>query len=223
MRDLLLVLVLAIPVAAQTGMPPRELPASAAAQLARSLDAAGPHQSHVWRDTPPMHEDGKVNAYVEIPRGELRKWEFDMKANARAIDRVMPREVGGYPVNYGFVPQTVSYDGDPFDVLVLGPAVRGGALMPGIIVGVMFMEDEKGPDSKVVVSPVDGIGRVRYPLSQADRKAIGDYFARYKRHEPGKFSKVYGWGSPAEGLAHVQTTHAFFRECAQAVGRCLLP
>ena len=116
-----------------------------------------------------------------------------MKANARAIDRVMPPEIGGYPVNYGFVPQTVSYDGDPFDVLVLGPALPGGKLVPGVIVGVMFMEDEKGLDSKVVTSPVDASGRPRYSLSPADRKRIGGYFARYKLHEPGKFSKVPGW------------------------------
>ena len=53
-----------------------------------------------------------------------------MRANARAIDRMMPVDVGGYPVNYGFVPQTISYDGDPFDVLVLGPPLAGGASGP---------------------------------------------------------------------------------------------
>ena len=125
-------------------------------------------------------------------------------------------------MNYGFVPQTVSYDGDPFDVLVLGPALPGGELVLGVIVGVMFMEDEKGLDSKVVTSPMDDSGRPRYSLSPADRKRIGDYFARYKLHEPGKFSKVPGWGSPADGLAHVQTAHAFFRECATVVERCVL-
>ncbi len=223
MRNVFLALMLPIAVAAQmAGIPPRTLPATATAQLLQSLEAARQYTSHVWRDTPPRNENGTVNAYVEIPRGELRKWEFDMKANARAIDRVMPAEIGGYPVNYGFVPQTVSYDGDPFDVLVLGPALPGGALVPAVIVGVMFMEDEKGLDSKVVTSPVDGSGRPRYALSAADRKRIGGYFARYKRHEPGKVSKVPGWGSPADGLAHVQTAHAFFRECAKVVERCVL-
>ncbi len=225
MRNVILALMLLpIAAAAQTaGTPPRALPASATTQLVQSLDAAKQHASHVWRDTPAMNKDGTVNAYVEIPRGELRKWEFDMKANARAIDRVMPHEIGGYPVNYGFVPQTVSYDGDPFDVLVLGPALPGGELAVGVIVGVMFMEDEKGLDSKVVTSAVDDSGRPRYSLSSADRKRIGGYFARYKQHEPGKFSKVPGWGSPADGLAHVQTAHAFFRECAKVVDRCVLP
>ena len=163
MRNVFLALIL-LPATASSqipGTPPRALPAIATAQLVQSLDAATPYTSHVWRDTPPMNEDGTVNGYVEIPLGEVRKFEFDMKANARAIDRVMPPEIGGYPVNYGFVPQTVSYDGDPFDVLVLGPALPGGELAIGVIVGVMFMEDEKGLDSKVVLSPVGGNGRPR--------------------------------------------------------------
>lgn len=220
MNNVFLALML-LPMAAaaqMAGTPPRTLPASAVTQLSKSLESARPHASHVWRDTPAMNEDGTVNAFVEIPRNELRKWEFDMQANARAIDRVMPEEVGGYPVNYGFVPQTVFYDGDPFDVLVLGPALPGGALVPGVIVGVMFMEDERGVDSKVVTSPVDASGRPRYSLSPADRKKIGGYFARYKQHEPGKFSKVPGWGSVADGHDHVATTRAFFRECRKLAG-----
>lgn len=221
MRSLLFALLVVSVQAPRT--PPRELPPPAVAQLARSLEAARAHASHVWRDTPPMKGD-RVHAYVEIPRGERRKYELNMKANARAIDRVMPAELGGYPVNYGFVPQTVSYDGDPFDALVLGPALPGGTVVSGIIVGVMFMEDEKGLDSKVVLSPVDGDGRPRHPaVTAGDRKSIGDFFARYKQHEPGKFSKVPGWGTPADGRAYVEITHAFFRECAQAAGRCLIP
>ncbi len=225
MRNVIPVLLL-LPIAAAAQMaatPPRALPQSATAQLVQSLDSAKQHTSHVWRDTPAMNKDGTVNAYVEIPRGELRKWEFDMKTNARAIDRVMPDEIGGYPVNYGFVPQTVSYDGDPFDVLVLGPPLPGGKVTTALIVGLMFMEDEKGLDSKVVTSPVDHGGRPRYTLSIADRKRIGGYFARYKRHEPGKFSKVPGWGSPGDGLTHVRIAHAFFRECATVAGLCALP
>ncbi len=127
-----------------------ELPATATARLASSLDAARPHPSHVWRDTPPTNADGTMNAYIEIARGDRRKWEFDINANARAIDRMIPEDVGGYPVNYGFVPQTISYDGDPFDALVLGPPLAGGTMVRGVVVGLMHMEDEKGLDSKVV-------------------------------------------------------------------------
>jgi inorganic pyrophosphatase len=223
MRTQLVIAMLTIGAAVQTlGTPPRVLPAAATEQLSKSLDASRPHESHVWRDTPPVNADGTVNGYIEIPMGEHNKWEFDMKANTRAIDRVMPPDVGGYPVNYGFVPQTVSYDGDPFDVLVLGPALPGGTVVRGVGVGVMHMEDEKGLDSKVVISPLDDAGRARYQLSPSDRARIGGYFERYKRHEPGKFSKVPGWGPSASGLAYVQTTHTFFRRCAETTGQCVL-
>jgi inorganic pyrophosphatase len=131
----------------------------------------------------------------------------------------MPETVGGYPVNYGFVPQTVSYDGDPFDALVLGPSLDGGTLVRGAIVGLMNMEDEKGIDSKVVLSPLGADGRPRDQLTSEDRERIGEYFRTYKRHEPGKFSRVPGWGSISEGREHVMQTHAFFRECRTAEGR----
>lgn len=221
MRTAVLLLLLPITAVAQIGgTPPPALPAVATAQLAKSLEAAKTRAAHQWRDTKPTNADGTVNGYIEIPRGERRKYEFDMTTNARRIDRVMPDALGGYPVNYGFVPQSVSYDGDPFDILVLGPPLPGGQFVKGTIVGVMFMEDEKGPDSKVVVSPIDRAGKPRYSLTEADKKRIGDYFARYKEHEPGKFSKVFGWGTAAEGLAHVNITHAFFSKCARVVGIC---
>ena len=214
-------LALAAGACASSGKPgpaPNVLPATASAHLARSLDAARAHASHVWRDLPPTNLDGTVNAYVEIPRGERRKYEFDMAQNVRAVDRVMPESMGGYPVNYGFVPQTVSYDGDPFDVLVLGPPLPGGEVAKGVIVGLMLMEDEKGLDSKVVVSPVGADGRALYELTASDRDRIADYFRRYKQHEPGKHSSVPGWGSVDDGRRHVEMTHAFFRECRGSAG-----
>ena len=198
---------------------PLELPAAAATQLAKSLEASKPHVRHVWRDTPPVMSDGTVNAYVEIARGDRRKWEFDMAANARAIDRVIAQEIGGYPVNYGFVPQTISYDGDPFDALVLGPALPDGTVVRGVIVGLMHMEDEKGLDSKVVLSPAGADRRPLYSLTAAERDRIAAYFRTYKRLEPGKFSRVPGWASADEGRAYVRTTHGFFERCRSAAGR----
>lgn len=198
--------------------PPNVLPPAATARLAASLDAARGHRLHVWRDTPPMRDDDTVNAYIEIPRGERRKYEFAMKANNRAVDRVIPEDVGPYPVNYGFVRQTISYDGDPFDVLVLGPTLPGGKIVRGRIVGLMLMEDEKGIDSKVVLSPVDRGGRPTHALTPADQDRIGAHFDGYKRHEPNGFSDVPGWGSADDGRDHVTMTHAFFRRCGSNQG-----
>ena len=191
-----------------------ELPGFAAAQLTTSLSASKAHTKHIWRDTPPINEDGTVNGYVEIARGDRNKWEFNMATNARAIDRVIPESVGGYPVNYGFVPQTVSYDGDPFDVLVLGPPIEGGSLVRGAIVGLLLMNDEKGYDAKVIASPLKK-GRPEYALTARVRQDIADYFRRYKSWEPDKFSFVPGWGTGADGLSLIQMTHAFFLECRQ--------
>jgi inorganic pyrophosphatase len=216
---LVAIVVLPCGLAAQRDQPPLNvLPASGTTQLSASLDSATGHPRHIWRDTPPVHDDGTVNAYIEIARGDRRKWEFDMRANARAIDRVIAEDIGGYPVNYGFVPQTMSYDGDPFDALVLGPSLPGGDVVRGVIVGLMYMEDEKGIDSKVVLSPVSQNGSPRYQLTVKERDEIAEYFRTYKRGEPGKFSRVPGWGSIAEGRAHVTTTHAFFRECRMRTG-----
>ena len=218
-RHLVLMLVLPYGLAAQSSQPPLNvLPALATTQLTTSLEAAAAHSRHIWRDTPPVNDDGTVNAYIEISRGDRRKWEFDMRANARAIDRMIAPDIGGYPVNYGFVPQTVSYDGDPFDALVVGPPLPGGDVVRGTIVGLMYMEDEKGIDSKVVLSPIDQDGRSRYELTDTDRDQIADYFRKYKLGEPGKFSRVPGWGSIADGRAHVTTTRAFFRECRTRAG-----
>jgi inorganic pyrophosphatase len=164
----------------------------------------------VWRDTEPLGADGTLVGYVEITRGERTKWEFDIAANRRAVDRVMNESVGGYPVNYGFVPQTISFDGDPFDVLVLGPPLAGGELVRGRIVGILYMDDEKGPDMKVVMSPVAG----PVELTDADRASIGGFFDVYKEPEraEGKWSKVLGWGPAADGRQMVEKTHGFFEQ-----------
>ena len=200
-------------VAVTATQPPHELPAAGVAKLAASLNAAARHARHVWRDTPATNADGTVNAYIEIARGDRRKWELDMRANARAIDRVIPEVVGGYPVNYGFVPQTISYDGDPFDALVLGPPLAGGELVRGVIVGLMHMRDEKGLDSKVVLSRVDQKRQPTHALTATDRQQIADYFNRYKAHQPGAFSEVPGWAAADEGRLFVHVTHAFFLQC----------
>jgi inorganic pyrophosphatase len=190
---------------------PDTLPTAAAAKLQASLKAASAHQQHVWRDTPPF-DGALLNGYIEIPRGGRQKYELDMAKNAAKVDRVIPEKIGGYPINYGIVPQTVSYDGDPFDVLVLGPPLKTGEKVKGVIVGLMHMTDETGIDSKVVISRVGADGKPLHQLTEADRAKMTDYFNRYKRDDddPKTFATVPGWGTAAEGLAFVRKTHEFF-------------
>jgi inorganic pyrophosphatase len=207
-----LAVVAAIVISLQAAIaPPATLPSSASAKLRESLNAAKAHKQHVWRDTPPFQGE-LLNGYIEIPLGGRQKFELNMAKNVPAVDRVIPEKIGGYPVNYGIVPQTISYDGDPFDVLVLGPAIPTGQMVKGVIVGLMHMHDEKGLDSKVVISGVGGDGKPLHQLTDADRKRIADYFNRYKRDDddPKTFATVPGWGTAAEGLAFVKTTHGFF-------------
>lgn len=199
--------------------PPDVLPAAATSKLRASLQAASAHQKHRWRDTAPF-EGELVNAIIEIPRGERRKFEFDMAKNVPAVDRVLPERIGGYPVNYGIVPQTVSYDGDPFDVLVLGPPIASGELVSGVAVGLMPMDDETGLDSKIVISRVDARGKPLHQLTEAEKTRIADFFNRYKKNDddPKTFATVPGWDTAADGLAFVRMTHAFFKNCAPRAG-----
>jgi inorganic pyrophosphatase len=200
-----------VPLPAAQHEPPRTLPPAAIEKFNQTMDEAQRHRRHLWRDTSPFPRDGVVSAYIEIPRGERRKFEFDMARNARAVDRVIPAEIGGYPVNYGFVPQTLSFDGDPFDALVLGPPLRGGRLVQGAVVGLMQMVDDRLIDSKVVLSPVDRRGQILYRLSALDRERIAAFFDRYKAHE-GVETSVPGWGDGAAGWAFLRATHLFFLE-----------
>jgi inorganic pyrophosphatase len=185
------------------------LPASARAKLTASIAAARAYARHPWRDTSPLNPDGTLNGYIEISRRDSTKWEFRIPLNRRDIDRTLPAELGGYPINYGFVPQTISYDGDPTDILVLGPPLDGGLTVSGKILAVMRMMDDGDLDSKIVVTPVDGSGRARYELEAADRGRIAAFFNTYKRHE-GKVTAVTGWGDSAEATILLRTTAGFY-------------
>ena len=185
-------------------------------RLAASLTAARSFEKHVWRDVQPLNGDDTLNGYVEITRGESTKWEFRIPLNRREVDRLIPTELGGYPINYGFVPRTISYDGDPTDVLVLGPPIAGGELVKGRIVALMRMIDTGDIDSKIVMAPVDERGGARETLTAADRERMERFFNVYKRHE-GKVTRITGWGSEADARHYLRTTAGFFD--AGATGR----
>lgn len=152
-------------------------------------------------DNPP--ED--INVIIEVPiGGEPIKYELDKDSGALFVDRFLYTPMR-YPGNYGFVPHTLSDDGDPIDVLVANTR----PLVPGCVincrpVGVLVMEDEKGQDEKVVAVPTPGISR-RWEgvhefmdLPEITRQQISHFFEHYKDLEPGKWVKVQDWGDAAK-------------------------
>ncbi len=186
-------------------------PAPAGLDLKRStyLEAAKAHPRHVWRDTELLNPDGTVNGFIEIPLGDSTKWEFRIPLNRLEADRTIPDALGGYPINYGFMPRTIAYDGDPADVVLLGPALGRGQLVKGRIVGLMRMIDTGDLDDKVVASPLDAARRPAYAPQAADRARLERFFNTYKNHE-GKATQITGWGDEAAARAFIDATSRFF-------------
>ena len=196
----------------QSAQPPSLPPAPAGLdqRVAGYKEAASKHPQHPWRDIAPLNTDGTANGYIEISRGESTKWEFRIPLNTREVDRMIPPELGGYPVNYGFLPQTVSYDGDPADVLVLGPPIEGGQVVKGRILALMKMIDSGDEDSKVVITRLDTDGRPIHPLTEDDKRRMTQFFDTYKNHQ-GKVTKVTGWADRDAARQFLEHTHGFFR------------
>jgi len=146
----------------------------------------------------PPHE---VNVIVEVPvGGEPIKYEMDKESGALVVDRFLYTPMR-YPGNYGFVPHTLSDDGDPIDVLI---ANQRGVIPGGVIavrpVGVLKMSDESGGDEKIIAVPVTRLTR-RYEkvhnytdLPEITIKQIEHFFSHYKDLEPGKWVKIVRWG-----------------------------
>ncbi len=147
----------------------------------------------------------EVNVIVEVPvGGEPIKYEMDKKAGTLVVDRFLYTSMR-YPGNYGFIPHTLSLDGDPVDVLIANQrGVVPGAVIAVRPVGVLKMQDEAGGDEKIIAVPVPRLTR-RYEnvhnytdLPEITRQQIEHFFEHYKDLEKGKWVKVAGWGDSAE-------------------------
>lgn len=151
-----------------------------------------------------------VNVIVEVPvGGEPIKYEMDKEAGTLIVDRFLYTSMR-YPGNYGFIPHTLSDDGDPLDVLVCNQrGIVPGAVLAVRPVGVLLMQDEAGGDEKIIAVPVPRLTR-RYEhvheytdLPEITRQQIQHFFERYKDLENGKWVKVLGWGDRAEAERQV--------------------
>ena len=144
-----------------------------------------------------------INVVIEIPmNNEPVKYEFDKDSDMLMVDRFMSTSMQ-YPCNYGFVPNTLSEDGDPVDVLVVAPvALRPGCVINCRPVGVLKMTDESGIDAKIIAVPSDKLTREYRHIQSVDdlpellRAQIRHFFEHYKDLEVNKWVKVDGF----EGL-----------------------
>ncbi len=141
-----------------------------------------------------------INVIIEIPsHSDPVKYEVDKETGAMFVDRFMGTAMH-YPCNYGYIPQTLSEDGDPADVLVVTPIpVISGSVIRVRPLGILNMTDESGKDAKIIGVPIDklsslysGMDSVRdLPRSLLD--SISHFFDHYKDLEPGKWVKIDGW------------------------------
>ena len=152
----------------------------------------------------------EVNVLIEVPiGGEPIKYEIHKDSGALMVDRFLYTAMRS-PGNYGFIPHTLSGDGDPCDVIVANTrAIVPGAIMSCRIVGVLIMEDEAGGDEKLIAVPAHKLTQ-RYDSVQdytdlplITRQQIEHFFAHYKDLEPGKWVKILRWGDAAEAQAMV--------------------
>jgi inorganic pyrophosphatase len=146
-----------------------------------------------------------VNVLVEVPiGGEPVKYELDKAAGVLVVDRFLYTPMR-YPGNYGFVPHTLSDDGDPIDVLVANTRpIAPGAIINVRPVGVLKMEDDGGGDEKIIAVPSNKLTQ-RYShvanytdLPEILCRQIEHFFTHYKDLEPGKWVRLLGWGDAAE-------------------------
>ncbi len=173
------------------------------------------------RVSPGRNLPDDFNVIIEIPaHGEPIKYEVDKESGAMFVDRFMSTAMH-YPCNYGYIPHTLSEDGDPVDVLVITPI----PLITGVVVrcrpvGMLKMSDEGGEDAKLLAVPVDKLCSL---YSQVNRPEdvqpwllaqISHFFEHYKDLEPGKWVKVEGWVGVDDARAEILAGVERYRNAA---------
>jgi inorganic pyrophosphatase len=146
-----------------------------------------------------------IHALIEIPQGgEPVKYEVDKASGALFVDRFLYTSMR-YPGNYGFIPQTLADDGDPIDVIVVGPTpVVPLSIIRARPIGVLLMKDEKGVDEKILAVPVDQLHpfhsdiRSWRDLPGILTEQIAHFFSHYKDLESGKSTDIERWADADE-------------------------
>jgi inorganic pyrophosphatase len=174
------------------------------------------------RVTPGAKAPDEINVIIEIPaHSDPVKYEVDKETGAMFVDRILLTAMH-YPANYGYIPNTLSKDGDPCDVMV----TTAFPLIPGSVircrpVAVLQMTDESGDDAKVVAVPVDKItkrwshvkGPEDMPQELMDR--IAHFFEHYKDLDEGKWVRVGGWAGAEAAKQEILSAIAMYRDAPE--------
>ena len=163
----------------------------------------------------------EFNVIVEIPmNADPVKYEVDKESGELFVDRFMTTAMY-YPANYGYVPQTLSGDGDPVDVLVITPyPLVSGVVVPCRPLGLLMMEDEAGIDGKVLAVPTTKVAPMYAHWQHVDhvnpmrRQAIAHFFEHYKDLEAGKWVKIIGWKDIEAARQEIAAGIAAYRNSA---------
>lgn len=166
------------------------------------------------RDVP-----NEINVVIEIPmHGEPVKYEVDKKTGALFVDRFMTTAMF-YPTNYGYIPNTLSEDGDPVDVLVVTPVpLISGAVIPCRVVGMLKMTDESGVDAKLLAVPTTKLTKMYQnvqtylDMPQHLLLSLEHFFKHYKDLEEGKWVKVDGWAGIEEAHQEIISSIERFKK-----------
>lgn len=162
-----------------------------------------------WRQIPSgTNPPAELNMVIEVTSGSRSKFEYNSDWEAFVLDRIIPSSVV-FPVEYGFVPQTVYADGDPLDIMAFSFApLTVGTIAKVRVIGVLEMEDEEGQDSKIL--SVLASDR-RYEdikditdLQKHQLTEIQEFFETYKRLQPCSWVKVKGWQNQEQALKDVE-------------------
>ena len=151
-----------------------------------------------------------INVVIEIPANhDPIKYEVEKEHDAIFVDRFVATPMF-YPANYGYIPATLSEDGDPLDVLVVSPyPVMPGAVIRSRVIGVLNMTDESGPDAKLLAVPHTKLTKLYDHVNEVEDlppllvAQIGHYFENYKALEPEKWVKVDGWSNADAARAEI--------------------
>ena len=174
--------------------------------------------------TPANHVPDDINVVIEIPaHSSSIKYELDKASGMLAVDRFMPTAMH-YPANYGFVPNTLSDDGDPADVLVITPfPLQPGCIIRSRAVGMLRMTDEAGKDAKILALPIDKVCpqfkhiKCLEDVSPVLLDAIIHFFENYKGLEEGKWVKIDGWEGVDSAITEINQSISRYKEQEKAM------